>query len=137
MAHICLFLNLKSNFASIYLQDYPNRYYIRIFLAFLWHFSVVIPDESNLSISEHTFKSPYEVFRLLKIKIFIFSNKRRIGLSKINFLFIIWPLILEETIIEFDQFSLKRLNTHFSSRPKKISKKVSSSIIFVLITRVL
>jgi len=27
IAHICLFLNLKSNFAGIYLQNWTNRYY--------------------------------------------------------------------------------------------------------------
>ena len=105
IAHIRLFLNFKSKFAINYLQNKHYKSYFRMNLTILCQFWVSIPDRTNLSIFDHTFKCPHEVLWLSKSNILIFPNRRRFGLSKINFLFFIWPLVWEESSSEFVQLS--------------------------------
>jgi hypothetical protein len=69
----------------------------------LCQFWVAIPDGSNFAIFVHTFKWSYEVLWMSRIK--ILSDRRRLGLSKIIFLFFIWPFIWEESLIKIGQLS--------------------------------
>ena len=59
--YICLNSNTKSYFANNYLQNKRNRSNFGLNLTILCQFLVAIPDRSNLSIFDHTFKCPYAV----------------------------------------------------------------------------
>ena len=100
-SHKCIDLNLKSNFAIIYLQNKLKRYDFRSKLTILCQFWVAIPDGSNLSIFDHTFEDPYEVLWYPKLKILILYCRRGLGLSKITFFFIISHLVVEQSLFEF------------------------------------
>ena len=110
---------LKSYFANKYLQNKRNRSYFGMNLMFLCQFWVAIPERSNLSIFENTFKWSFEVLWMSRIKILILFGRWRSGLSKKNFLLFFWHLVWEESLSEFGRILMHK-NPVFRSRLKKV-----------------
>ena len=110
---------LKSYFANKYLQNKRNRSYFGMNLMFLCQFWVAIPERSNLSIFDHTFKWSFEVLWMTRIKILILFGRWRLGLSKIIFLLFFWHLVWEESLSEFGQLSQICQKSRFSKSIKK------------------
>ncbi len=106
---------LTSYFANKYLQNKRNRSNFGTNLTFLCQFWVAIPERSNLSIFDHTFKWPFEVLWMPRIKILILFSRWMLGLSKIIFLLFFWHLVWEESLSEFGPE-----NPVFRSRLKKV-----------------